>query len=121
MQEKIIEQESQQTSSQVISPTDALGQVLGKEQPRRVRGLGFGPCPSQIFGCTTNRLGKVSLNSTLDPTVTSLQQEVTKLQSELQSSNDIQKEMRGALAYIFQNYLGNVPPEFSHLINPQVC
>ncbi|KAF7826407.1 putative transposase [Senna tora] len=42
-----------------ISEKDSLGQVLGKEQPGRVRGLGFGPSPPQVFGVTTDRIGSI--------------------------------------------------------------
>ncbi|KAK7301317.1 hypothetical protein RJT34_12178 [Clitoria ternatea] len=40
--EKIIEIESQGTITKEVSPNDSLGQVLGKERPGRVRGLGLG-------------------------------------------------------------------------------
>ncbi|RYR48011.1 uncharacterized protein [Arachis hypogaea] len=41
--------ESQDPSSKEFSQNDSLAQVLGKEHPGRVRGLGFGPCPSHCF------------------------------------------------------------------------
>ncbi|RYR42484.1 hypothetical protein Ahy_A08g038961 isoform A [Arachis hypogaea] len=41
--------ESQDPSSKEFSQNDSLAQVLGKEHARRVRGLDFGPCPSQCF------------------------------------------------------------------------
>ncbi|RYR43783.1 hypothetical protein Ahy_A08g040183 [Arachis hypogaea] len=37
-------------SSKHLSQNDSLAQVLGKEHPRRVRALGAGPCPTQVFG-----------------------------------------------------------------------
>lgn len=33
-----------------ITPNDSLGQVLGKEHSGRVRCVGDGLCPSQVFG-----------------------------------------------------------------------
>ncbi|XP_025638749.1 uncharacterized protein [Arachis hypogaea] len=49
-EEKAIEHiESQDPSSKEFSQNDFLAQVLGKEHPGRVRGLNFGPCPSQCF------------------------------------------------------------------------
>ncbi|XP_025628324.1 uncharacterized protein [Arachis hypogaea] len=47
----------QDESSKHISQNDSLAQVLGKEHPRRVRALGAGPCPIQIFG---NAIGQPS-------------------------------------------------------------
>ncbi|XP_016192133.1 uncharacterized protein LOC107633014 [Arachis ipaensis] len=41
--------ESQDPSSKEFSQNDSLAQVLGKEHPGRVRGLGFSPCPSHCF------------------------------------------------------------------------
>lgn len=93
---------------------------MGKEYPGRVRGLGLGPTPTQVFGVNAKRVGRVPLNSSNDISVSTLQQEVATLQSELQSSNDLQREMRGALSFLFQNFMGNVPAEFAHLLNPQV-
>ncbi|KAF7820769.1 hypothetical protein G2W53_026224 [Senna tora] len=80
--EKILELESQGTLFSQISENDSLGQVLGKENPRRVRGLGFGPSPTKVFGQTkTTRLGRISLNcsGSNDAVV----QEVARLQTKL--------------------------------------
>ncbi|KAL4315872.1 hypothetical protein AHAS_Ahas15G0228500 [Arachis hypogaea] len=41
--------ESQDPSSKEFSQNDFLAQVLGKEHPGRVRGLGIGTCPSRCF------------------------------------------------------------------------
>ncbi|KAF7802497.1 hypothetical protein G2W53_041608 [Senna tora] len=85
--EKIIELENQGTISAQISEQDSLGQVLGKEHPGRVRGLGFGPTPTQVFGLSTTRLGRIPLNYSNGDTTNALQQEIVLLQSELESSN----------------------------------
>ncbi|KAF7839790.1 hypothetical protein G2W53_008272 [Senna tora] len=45
---------------------DSLGQVLGKESLGRVRGLGFGPSPTQVFGHAATRLGRIPLNGGSD-------------------------------------------------------
>ncbi|CAN0881144.1 hypothetical protein LINGRAHAP2_LOCUS14064, partial [Linum grandiflorum] len=38
-----------------IGPNDAVGRVFkGKEHPGRVRGLGFGPVPSQAFDSSSS-------------------------------------------------------------------
>ncbi|RYR03132.1 hypothetical protein Ahy_B06g081969 isoform A [Arachis hypogaea] len=48
-EEAIANIESQDGSSKEISLTDSLAQVLGKEHLGRVRGLGFGPCATEII------------------------------------------------------------------------
>ncbi|QHN88403.1 uncharacterized protein DS421_16g563250 [Arachis hypogaea] len=48
--EAISNVERQDGSSKQLSQNDSLAQVLGKEHPGRVRALGAGPCPTQIFG-----------------------------------------------------------------------
>ncbi|RYR77444.1 hypothetical protein Ahy_A01g001903 [Arachis hypogaea] len=49
-QEAIANVERQDGSSKHLSQNDSLSQVLGKEHPGRVRALGAGPCPTQVFG-----------------------------------------------------------------------
>ncbi|RYQ85604.1 hypothetical protein Ahy_B10g105169 [Arachis hypogaea] len=49
LQEAIELIESQDHSSKKFSQNDSLAQVLGKEHPGRVRGLGIGTCPSRYF------------------------------------------------------------------------
>ncbi|KAF7832807.1 hypothetical protein G2W53_015140 [Senna tora] len=132
--EKIIELENQGTISAQISEQDSLGQVLGKEHPGRVRGLGFGPTPTQVFGLSTTRLGRIPLNYSNGDTTNALQQEIVRLQSELESSNarfessnarleasnaQLKLEMRGVFN-ILKNIMGNVPSEFAHMINSEV-
>ncbi|RYR24887.1 hypothetical protein Ahy_B02g058461 [Arachis hypogaea] len=48
-EEAIAHIESQDASSKELSQNDSFAQVLGKEHPERVRGLGFRPCPTQCF------------------------------------------------------------------------
>ncbi|XP_057730149.1 uncharacterized protein LOC130945453 [Arachis stenosperma] len=48
--EAIANVERQDGSSNHLSQNDSLAQVLGKEHPGRVRALGAGPCPTQVFG-----------------------------------------------------------------------
>ncbi|XP_057746397.1 uncharacterized protein LOC130965652 [Arachis stenosperma] len=49
LQEAIELIESQDPSSKEFSQNDSLAQVLGKEHPGRVPGLGIGTCPSRCF------------------------------------------------------------------------
>ncbi|KAF7820768.1 uncharacterized protein G2W53_026223 [Senna tora] len=119
-----------------INEKDSFGQVLGKEQPGRVRGLGFDPSPTQVFGVTTNRIGSIPLDCSNGNNVV-LQEEVSRLKLKLQAanqdSNDLEKEIKyvtqrsedrdkrvmGALNYIFKNLPGGVPSEFVDLLNSQ--
>nr|XP_025678846.1 uncharacterized protein LOC112778775 [Arachis hypogaea] len=48
--EAIANVERKDESSKHLSQNDSLAQVLGKEQSGRVRALGAGPCPTQVFG-----------------------------------------------------------------------
>ncbi|KAF7833490.1 mucin-1-like isoform X4 [Senna tora] len=61
--------------------------------------------------------------------VDDLRQEVARLRSELHTSNQLlhselqllkkqQEDMRVAVIYVFQNLVGDVPPQFAHLLNP---
>ncbi|XP_057758641.1 uncharacterized protein LOC130979256 [Arachis stenosperma] len=47
--EAIANIERQDGSSKHLSQNDSLAQIFGKEHPRRVRALGAGPCPTQVF------------------------------------------------------------------------
>ncbi|XP_016192902.1 uncharacterized protein LOC107633817 [Arachis ipaensis] len=59
--EAIASIESQGGTSKEISVTDSLAQVLGKEHSGRVRGLGFGPCPSEIIRNTPQSNPRVQI------------------------------------------------------------
>ena len=44
-------------------PNDSLGQMFGKEHSDRVRDLGLGPCPFQVFGIQRQRHDDEGSNS----------------------------------------------------------
>ena len=70
--------------SQVVSQDDALAKVCGKEHSGHVRGLGFGPSPSNVFGRSSqhfNAMASTCTNSS-EPQV---QQKVQNLELELKS------------------------------------
>ncbi|RYQ89346.1 hypothetical protein Ahy_B09g096041 isoform D [Arachis hypogaea] len=50
--EIIVEIEQHDESSRLLSQNDSVAQAFGKEHPGRVRGVGFRPTSSQLFGTT---------------------------------------------------------------------
>ncbi|KAM7278504.1 hypothetical protein ACFE04_005638 [Oxalis oulophora] len=48
--QKIISIEKQDENARILSSQDSLGQVFGSEHNGRVRGMSFGPIPTQIAG-----------------------------------------------------------------------
>ncbi|KAM7265822.1 hypothetical protein ACFE04_003505 [Oxalis oulophora] len=74
--QKIISIEEQDENARILSPQDSLGQVFGSEHNGRVRGIGFGPVPTQVFG-QTSYMGSSS----------STQTKITRLESELKESD----------------------------------
>ncbi|XP_020963410.1 uncharacterized protein LOC110265020 [Arachis ipaensis] len=53
--ERIEEIEQHDESFRLLSQNNLLAQALGKEHPDRVRGVGFGPTSSQLFGTTSHQ------------------------------------------------------------------
>lgn len=83
MQDKIAEIESKGNAPVQISPDDSLGQVFGKEHSGRVRGVGDGLCPSQVFGSTKSRFNaSSSFNPAEQNRVTQLENQVQDLRNE---------------------------------------
>ncbi|KAJ1377587.1 Transposase-associated domain [Sesbania bispinosa] len=73
--EKIQEYENTVSLSQEISTQDSLAHALGsKEHCGRVRGLGLGPCPSQVFGHPSHYYSGMTSSS---PSYTQLQNQVS--------------------------------------------
>ena len=71
----------------MISTDDAVGQVLGKEHTRRVRGLGLGACPSKVFGLPNHRLRHLNLSSSSNASSSedSLKLELIAMKEKLES------------------------------------
>ncbi|XP_025679848.1 uncharacterized protein [Arachis hypogaea] len=132
--ERIEEIEQQDESSRVLSQNDSIAQVFGKEKPGRVRGVGFGPTPSQIFGPNSHGSGNgVQLEET--------QRKLLELQAELEdeklkrkamedeaaaqklkrkamedeaaAKKKKMKVMESALVYLFQRQGEELPPDIA--------
>ncbi|RYR08795.1 hypothetical protein Ahy_B05g076625 isoform A [Arachis hypogaea] len=115
--ERIEEIEQQDESSRVLSQNDFISQVFGKEKPGRVRGMGFGPTPSQFFGPNSHGPGnRVQLKET--------QRKLLELQAELEgeklksrkamedeatAEKKKMKAMESSLIYLFQRQGEELP------------
>nr|GLL44794.1 uncharacterized protein LOC109162939 [Ipomoea trifida] len=115
IKEKIRNEMDQDSSSQSqsISQDDPLGKAFGKEHPGRVRGLGFGPCPSKVFNNTSSS----SNDNQMKEYVANLEKELAATKAQLQVQNDMQKAMGGALVAILEKTFGKVPEQFATLLN----
>ncbi|RYR08169.1 hypothetical protein Ahy_B05g075734 [Arachis hypogaea] len=119
--------ESQDPSSKEFSQNDSLAQVLGKEHPGRVRGLGIGTCPSRCFR-------NISEQSDYGVQIEEYQMEIMKLkakaaelkaaaaeekakrqrmETEAAEGNAKIQTMRNLLTYVIQQQGGNLPPEIA--------
>ncbi|XP_057740694.1 uncharacterized protein LOC130957872 [Arachis stenosperma] len=135
LQEAIELVESQDPSSKEFSQNDSLAQVLGKEHPGRVRGLGIGTCPSQCFR-------NIPEQSDYGVQIEEYQMEIVKLKTEAAELKAEAAELRAAaaaaaeakrqrmeteaaegkakiqtmgdlLTYVIQQQGGNLPPEIA--------
>ncbi|XP_019150787.1 PREDICTED: uncharacterized protein LOC109147637 [Ipomoea nil] len=89
------------SQSQCISQDDPLGKTLGKEHNGRVRGLGFGPCPSKVFN-NTLRMNDKDYVSTLEKELAATKAQLQVQSDKLQVQSDMQKAMGGALVAILE-------------------
>ncbi|KAK6151109.1 hypothetical protein DH2020_016041 [Rehmannia glutinosa] len=114
--ERILREMGQSSSSQAqfVSQDDALGKIIGKEHPGRVRALGFCPCPSTAFESTYNATQRPSNDSQMKAYVASLEKELATTKSQLE---DMKKTFGGALVTVFQNAFGKVPDQFATWLN----
>ncbi|RYR05485.1 hypothetical protein Ahy_B06g085349 [Arachis hypogaea] len=118
--ERIEEIGQQDESSKVLSPNDSIAQVFGKERPGRVRGVGSGPTPSQLFGLNSH----VTVNGVQ---VEETQRKLLELQAELEGEKlkrkvmedeaAVEKKkrqaMKSALIYLYQQQGEELPPEIA--------
>nr|XP_029153368.1 uncharacterized protein LOC114927534 [Arachis hypogaea] len=89
--ERIEEIEQQDESARMLSQNDSIAQIFGKEKPGRVRGMGFGPTPSQLFGPNSHApVNGVQLEET--------QRRLLELQAELEGEKLKRKAMEDEAA-----------------------
>jgi hypothetical protein len=87
--------------------------VLGNEHPGRVRGVGDGVCPTQLFGTRFPRFGgSWSSNGMTEPSrVTHLESEVVELKSKLDAKDAKMKKIEMLLAQLLVNASMPVPSD----------
>ncbi|RYQ90829.1 hypothetical protein Ahy_B09g096812 isoform J [Arachis hypogaea] len=119
-EEKIEEIEQQDESSRMLSQNDSIAQVFGKEKPGRVRGVGFGPTPSQLFGPNSHASGNGVQQEETQRKLLELQAELEgeklkrkAMEDEAASDKKKMKAMESALIYLFQRQGEELPPEIA--------
>ncbi|RYR09995.1 uncharacterized protein [Arachis hypogaea] len=113
--EKIEAYSSQQAVELTVnSPLDALGVVLGKEHPGRVRGLGVGAVPTVAFKNNTTRISQMNLGSSNDAgTSTTCGPNV---QEELDT---VKAQLQALVSYIASKEGGKIPVELARMFPTQ--
>ncbi|RYR04769.1 hypothetical protein Ahy_B06g084544 [Arachis hypogaea] len=107
-------------SSRVLSQNDSIAQVFGREKPGRVRGVGFGPTPSQLFGTnlqpSVNRVQVEETQRKLNELQIELEAEKLKrkaMEDEAAADKKKIKVMDSALINLFQRQGEELPPEIA--------
>ncbi|RYQ95922.1 hypothetical protein Ahy_B08g091308 [Arachis hypogaea] len=118
--ERLLEIEQQDESSRVLSQNDSIAQIFGREKPGRVRGVGFGLTPSQLFGTnlqpSINRVQVEETQRKLNELQTELEAEKLKrkaMEDEAAADKKRIKVMESALIYLFQRQDEELPPEIA--------
>ena len=107
---------------------DSFIKVFGKEHLGQVRGVGFGPSPSSVFGLPTQQLRGGLNQSQMGERVRHLESDLeserlkrrlveTELQHELQKEREKRMAMEGAIAAAFEQYFGKVPEGIANLMS----
>ncbi|XP_057760053.1 uncharacterized protein LOC130980381 [Arachis stenosperma] len=105
----------QAVESTVNSPLDdALGVVLGKEHPGRVRGLGMGAVPTVAFKNNTTRISQMNLGSSNDASTSSTCG--SNVQKELDT---VKAQLQALVSYIAFKEGGKIPVELAGMFPTQ--
>ncbi|CAN1796593.1 hypothetical protein LINPERHAP1_LOCUS20951 [Linum perenne] len=97
-----------------ISSFDAVGRAFNqKEHPGRVRGLGFGPTPSQVFGNSSQ--GSTSQSSIYtDPGLRLFTDGVLSVLNQIVSSSQLPPDVMAAVNRLTQTFGGVQSSQHSH-------
>ncbi|XP_057739898.1 uncharacterized protein LOC130957006 [Arachis stenosperma] len=122
--EKISEIEQLDKSTRILSENDSLAQALGKEHSGRVRGIGFGPIPSQFFRPSLQPLVDRVQVEEAKRMLCELQVEVTNekvkrkaMKDELAAAKTKRQTIESVLSYLAQQQGGELPPENTARMN----
>ncbi|XP_016186010.1 uncharacterized protein LOC107627702 [Arachis ipaensis] len=105
--EAIANVERQDGSSKHLSQNDSLAQVLGKEHPGRVRALGAGPCPTQVFGNAAGQSSGSAESNAEDKRM------IAELTAKLGEERAKRQSIHKVLGYVVQQLGGNLPVEIA--------
>ncbi|RYR39491.1 hypothetical protein Ahy_A09g045044 [Arachis hypogaea] len=105
--EAIANVERQDGSSKNLSQNDSLAQVLGKEHPGRVRALGAGPCPTQVFGNAAGQPSGSAESNAEDKRM------IAELTAKLEEERAKRQSIHKVLGYVVQQLGGNLPVEIA--------
>ncbi|RYR40403.1 hypothetical protein Ahy_A09g046156 [Arachis hypogaea] len=105
--EAIANVERQDGSSKHLSQNDSLSQVLGKEHPGRVRALGAGPCPTQVFGNAAGQSSGSTESNAEDKRM------IVELTAKLEEEQAKRQSIHKVLGYVVQQLGGNLPIEIA--------
>ncbi|RYR02367.1 hypothetical protein Ahy_B06g081162 [Arachis hypogaea] len=118
--EKIHEIEHLDESTRLLSQNDSLTQALGKEHLGRVRGIGHGPTPSQLFRPNSQSpMDRAQVEET-QRMLCELQAEVTMaelkrkaMEDELAAEKTKRQAIESVLSYLVQQHCGELPPDIA--------
>ena len=100
--------ESEGASSQ-DTHDDAFAKLFGKEHPGRVRGMGFGVCPSQVFKSSSGHYGGTSSSCDHGPETAKIQQ----MEVELKENKATISLLQAQVNYFIKHCMGGeVPSDF---------
>ncbi|MED6168955.1 hypothetical protein PIB30_016642 [Stylosanthes scabra] len=108
--EAIADIESRDESAKELSQNDSLAQVLGKEHPRRVRGVGSEPCPTKVFGSTSQQ-------SSYGVQLEEYQKEIIELKADAAEEKKKRHTMENLLRFLIQRQGDDLPPEIASEMN----
>ncbi|XP_052107561.1 uncharacterized protein LOC127740556 [Arachis duranensis] len=89
-------------SSKHLSQNDSLAQVLGKKHPGRVRALGAGPCPTQVFGNAAGQPSGFVESNAEDKRM------IAELTAKLEEERAKRQSIHKVLGYVVQQLGGNL-------------
>ncbi|RYR75652.1 hypothetical protein Ahy_A01g000226 isoform B [Arachis hypogaea] len=123
-EEKISEIEQLDESTRILSENDSLAQTLGKEHPGRVRGMGHGPTPSQLFRPSLQPPVDRAQVEEAQRMLCELQAEVTTeklkrkaMEDELAAEKMKRQAIESVLSYLVQQQCGELPLDIAARMN----